>query len=91
MTFPMLPDARVSAVKSDPFAGATPSRREFERWLTREAGFTRSEARAVMRGGYAELKSLRDADESNWEQRLAMQIANAARLLRTTQTSNRSK
>ncbi len=91
VTFPMLPDARVSAVKSDPFEGMSPSRREFERWLTREAGFTRSEARAVMRGGFAELKSLRDADGGNWEQRLAMQIANAARLLRASQTSDRSK
>lgn len=85
VTFPMLPDARVSAVKSDPFSGLAPSQREFERWLTRDAGFTRSEARAVMRDGFAGLKSLRDADGANWEHRLAMQITNAARLLRADQ------
>ena len=90
VTFPMLPDARVTAVKSDPFAGMSPSQREFERWLTRDAGFTRSEARAVMRDGFAGLKSLWDADGLDWEQRLAMQIANAARLLRSQQTSDRS-
>lgn len=91
VTFPMLPDARISAVKSDPFQGNTPSQREFERWLTRDAGFTRSEARAVMRNGFAGLKSMRDADGLDWEQRLAMQIAHAARQLRSDQESNRSK
>jgi len=30
---------------------AAPTEREFERWLTQDAGFTRSEARAVMRDG----------------------------------------
>src|SRR5690606_11764798 len=34
VTFPMLPAARISAVK----AGARPSTREFERWLTQDAG-----------------------------------------------------
>lgn len=91
VTFPMLPDARISAVKSDPFQGNTPSQREFERWLTRDAGFTRSEARAVMRNGFAGLKSMRDADGLDWEQRLAMQIAHAARQLRSDQEFNRSK
>ncbi len=91
VTFPMLPDARVTAIKSDPFGGIAPSQREFERWLTRDAGFTRSEARAVMRDGFTGLKYLRDADGLDWEQRLAMQIATAARLLRADQVTNRSK
>lgn len=83
VTYPMLPDARVSSVKADPFSGQAPSPREFERWLTRDAGFTRSEARAVMRGGFQGLKSLRDARRGpEWEQALARRIAEAARLLR---------
>ena len=83
VTFPMQPDARVSSVKADPFAGHVPSRREFERWLTRDAGFSRSEAHAVMRDGFDGFKSLRDAGTGpEWEQRLAGQFSEAARLLR---------
>lgn len=84
VTFPMLPEARVASVKSPPFAGRMPSPREFERWLTQDAGFSRSEARAVMRKGLDGLTSLREAGRSpDWEQRLARQIGEAARLLRT--------
>jgi HK97 family phage prohead protease len=83
VTFPMLPEARVASVKSDPFGGRAPSEREFERWLTRDAGFTRSEARAVMREGLKGLRPLRDAGSgSRWEARLLAQMAEAARLLR---------
>jgi HK97 family phage major capsid protein len=49
VTFPMLPEARVTAVK----AGRLPTAREFERWLVRDAGLTRSEAKAVIAGGFA--------------------------------------
>ena len=71
VTFPMLPGARVSAVKARPFAAKAPSEREFERWLTRDAGLTRSEARAILRGGFNGLKALRDAslsanDDAAW-------------------------
>lgn len=61
VTFPMLPDARVSGFKYSPFAGDVPTEREFERWLTRDAGLTRSQARALMREGLKGLQSLRDA------------------------------
>ncbi|MEQ1717269.1 MAG: HK97 family phage prohead protease [Hyphomicrobium sp.] len=61
VTFPMLPGARVAAVKARPFAGHAPTEREFERWLTRDAGLTRGEARAVVRAGFDGLKALRDA------------------------------
>ena len=61
VTFPMLPDARVAAVKSRPFNLRVPSEREFERWLTRDAGLSRIEARAVLRSGLKGLRSLRDA------------------------------
>ena len=35
--------------------------REIERLLTRDAGMSRSDARALMRGGLSALKALRDA------------------------------
>lgn len=83
VTFPMLPDARVVSVKERRFAGQAPSEREFERWLTQDAGFTRSEARALMRSGIKGLPSLRDAaGATGWEARLLSQIEEAARLLR---------
>lgn len=82
VTFPMLPDARVASVKAHPFAGRLPTEREFERWLTQDAGFTRSEARAVVRDGLKGLKPLRDAGRATaWESRLLRQMAEAARLL----------
>lgn len=61
VTFPMLPGARVSNVKQRPFATFVPRERDFERWLTRDAGLTRSEARAVLRDGLKGLTALRDA------------------------------
>lgn len=61
VTFPMLPGARVSNVKHRPFAVSVPSERDFERWLTRDAGLTRTEARAVLRDGLKGLTALRDA------------------------------
>lgn len=61
VTFPMQPEARVAKVKSDPFGGRMPTAREFERWLTRDAGLTRTEARAVARRGLEGLATLRDA------------------------------
>ncbi len=51
VTFPMLPEARIRNVKARPFGGAAPTEREFERWLTRDAGLTRGEARAVLAHG----------------------------------------
>lgn len=85
VTFPMLPGARVSHVKAAPFAGGVPTEREFERWLTRDAGLTRSEARAVLRSGLKGLEALRDAGRGVCpEDRLAKQIRDATRLLRTS-------
>ena len=57
VTFPMLPGARVAAVKQRPFACAVPTERDFERWLSRDAGLSRSEARAIARDGYSGLKA----------------------------------
>lgn len=83
VTFPLLPEARVAAMKARPFAKALPTEREFERWLTRDAGLTRSEARAVMGAGFLGLKALRDAGRgSSEETALASRIRDAARSLR---------
>jgi HK97 family phage prohead protease len=83
VTFPLLPEARVRAVKARPFDGAPPTEREFERWLTRDAGLTRSEARALMSTGFSGLKALRDAGRGECEEALLVsRIRDAARFLR---------
>ena len=82
VTFPMLPEARVESVKAGPFEGRTPTEREFERWLTRDAGLKRSEARAVMREGLKGLASLRDAGRASGPQLAILErIEEATRLL----------
>lgn len=78
VTFPMLPEARVTAVK----AGRLPTAREFERWLVRDAGLTRSEAKAVIAGGFASLRSSRDGAAG--ETGLAAAIRHAARQIQQT-------
>lgn len=54
VTFPMNPLARVRAVKS---------LRDFEDFLTRDAGFTRSEALTIINDGYKALEAKRDAGD----------------------------
>ncbi|MCZ7595257.1 MAG: HK97 family phage prohead protease [Hyphomicrobium sp.] len=84
VTFPLLPEARVAAMKSRPFAGTSPTEREFERWLTRDAGLARAEARALMSAGFKGLKALRDAGRGiDEETTLASRIREAARALRS--------
>ncbi len=64
VTFPANPDARVARVKAWNGAGTgrrLPSEREFERYLTRDAGFTRSQARTIVGSGYKALMPRRDA------------------------------
>ena len=78
VTFPMLPQARVTAVK----AGRLPTAREFERWLVRDAGLTRSEAKAVIAGGFAQLRRRRDGASD--EPDLAETIRAAARQFQPT-------
>lgn len=83
VTFPLLPEARIASVKARPFAGSTPTERELERWLTRDAGLSRSEARALLGSGFRGLKALRDAgSHGNEEVALAARMRDAARLLR---------
>lgn len=86
VTFPLLPEARITTTKTKPFASAPPTEREFERWLTRDAGLTRSEARALMRAGLPGLKALRDAGTGageSEEARLAALMRRAAATLLT--------
>lgn len=56
VTRPANSRARVSAVKA-----ADMTERDIERLLTQDAGLTRSEARALMRGGLQALKATQDA------------------------------
>lgn len=55
VTFPMLPDAKVTAVKS------IETERDFEKFL-RDAGYSRSEATAIASHGFKGLRNQRDAD-----------------------------
>lgn len=66
VTFPANPGAQISAVKSALDAGELPTIRDFERLLTRDAGFSRSQAQAVIRDGYAALLATRDAGDDDW-------------------------
>lgn len=75
VTFPMLPEARVERVKGE----GLPSPREFERWLMRDAGLTRSEAKTVIARGFAHLLRERDAAPGT-PARLAATIRRATRL-----------
>lgn len=80
VTFPMLPGARIHAVKGG--AADLPTVREFENWLTRDAKLTRAEARTVIARGYASLMRKRDAARDT-QDGLAERIRRAARLIET--------
>jgi len=75
VTFPMLPDARINSVKG---RRRLPTVREFESWLTRDAGLTRGEARRVIARGFADLVRWRDAAP---EDGLAGKIREATRMM----------
>jgi len=62
VTFPMLAGARVAEIKDG--SGGLPTIRHFERWLTRDAGLTRGQAKSVIAKGYAHLVRERDAARS---------------------------
>lgn len=82
VTFPMMPEARISAVKSRPFAKGTPTPREFERWLMHDAGFSRSEARAIIGYGLKGLVAKRSAGGRDTDAvRLLSTIKAATRLM----------
>src|SRR5690606_10708309 len=79
VTFPMQPEARVERVKATRSNERIPSTREFEHWLVRDAGLTRSEAKTVIVKGFAHLQRERDAAPS-MPQNLADTIRQAAKL-----------
>lgn len=79
VTFPMLPGARIERVKGMGARRALPTIREFERWLTRDAGLTRGDARTVIVHGFASLMRERDA-APNDPSALARKIRKAATL-----------
>lgn len=84
VTFPMHPEARVASVKSRRYAGEGMTERTIERWLTRDAGLRRSEARALLRSGFKGLQTLRDASGGTVEgEELAERIRAATRLLKS--------
>jgi len=80
VTFPMLADARIHSVKTGR-GGQLPTTREFERWLLRDAGLTRSQARTVIARGFKSLSGRRDA-AGGATTRLAVTIQDAARRIR---------
>ncbi|CAN0653452.1 HK97 family phage prohead protease [Nitratireductor aquimarinus] len=79
VTFPMLPEARVDEVKAEGRGAPLPTARAFERWLTRDAGLTRREARVVIAKGFGALRRERDAARG-FDDGLAATIRQAARM-----------
>lgn len=75
VTFPMMPEARISLVKA---SGEMATEREFEDWLARDAGFSRSQAKVITAHGYKALKTARDAGEGD---STADEVADAIRRL----------
>ncbi|MEL6752136.1 MAG: HK97 family phage prohead protease [Pseudomonadota bacterium] len=65
VTFPMLTAARVAQVKAAPPIEALPTRRTFERWLTQDAGLSRSQARTIIAKGFTHLEGKQDAAPSS--------------------------
>lgn len=66
VTFPANPDAQVESVKSLLRTGKFPTVRDFEGFLMRDAGFTRSQARMILNQGYKTLVT-QDADDGELE------------------------
>jgi uncharacterized protein len=92
VTFPMLPGARVAAVKAQPFSALTPTPREFERWLMQDAGLTRTEARALISSGLKGFAATRDAGRQlTSDARLAEIISAAAHRINSSPTQSQHK
>ena len=69
VTFPMMPEARVSSVQNRIIKASPPTERVFERWLTRDAGFSRSQARMIIHSGFKSLARRLDAADAGSEER----------------------
>ncbi len=87
VTFPMQPGARIQAVKAHPFENGIPTEREFERWLKREAGLTRNQARLMISQGFRALaRKLEARGDADDEARLVALIEAAAAQIRQAST-----
>lgn len=79
VTFPLLEEARIVSVKSNTLSGKSlPSVREFERWLVRDAGLSRREARVTIAHGFNALQCKQDAA---MEETLASKIRRATQII----------
>ncbi len=90
VTFPMQTHARVDVIKQFSSSGEIPTTRQFERWLTRDVGLSRSEARTVIAKGFSHLTGKRDAAQ-NPQACLANTIRQASNLMASNAASYRSK
>ena len=88
VTFPMHPGARVAAVKAAPAANGLPTVREFERWLMRDAGFTRRQAQMAISKGFKALsKGLKGPHAIGHNERVARDLRTLTRKLQPTRGS----
>lgn len=78
VTFPMQETARIENVKSHltNVLQNKPTIREFERWLVRDAGLSRADAKAVITKGYSHIAGRREATSKSND--LAMRIRASA-------------
>jgi HK97 family phage prohead protease len=80
VTFPMNDLSGITLVKHD---GSLPTEREFERYLTRDAGFTAQQAKAIIADGYKSLnKAARDAGQGSDDAGFSQLLQQATALLR---------
>jgi uncharacterized protein len=77
VTFPMNEQSRISSVKGD-----LPTERDFERWLTQDAGFSRSQARQIINGGFKSLQQAKPGAGSEGASSGAIDWAAVGRELR---------
>lgn len=80
VTFPMEELAGITLVKN---AGTLPTEREFERYLTRDAGYSVQQAKAIIASGYKSLlNAARDAGQDSDQSDLTRIMKEATALLR---------
>ncbi len=88
VTFPMQANARIDAVKHMARQNTLPTTRQFECWLTRDVGLSRSEARTVIAKGFTQLTGKRDAADTK-QACLANSIRQATQLMAANAASYR--
>ena len=93
VTFPMLPDARVSSVKADFLTRQRVSQRHHSDLPTQDIGLQRSQAHFAINGGSSNNLQQQSHihSETSLERQVVEQISEAARLLRKSQFLERTK